>query len=137
MRRSGVTPHVTQNNKRRSVIDGRTTRHAGDTTSRRSRKRIEQVFDWMRTLGGLRKTRHRGIKRVGWMFTFVAAADNLMPCPSCWLVLCRHARILPGVVSVAHQDSKTGQNTRPQSSSTAKTAQTLANHATLPILLVR
>ena len=82
MRRLGVTPHVTQNTKsRRSAIDGRTTRHAGYPISLRIRKRIEEVFGWMKTVGGLRKTRHRGTARVGWMFTFVAAAYNLVRLP--------------------------------------------------------
>jgi len=82
MRRLGVTPHVTQNNKkRRSAIDGRTTRHAGYTASLRIRKRIEEVFGWMKTVGLLRKTRHRGTERVGWMFTFVVAAYNLVRLP--------------------------------------------------------
>ena len=82
MRRLGVTPHVTQNNKkRRSAIDGRTTRHAGYAVSLRIRKRIEEVFGWMKTVGGLRKTRHRGTERVGWMFTFVAAVYNLVRLP--------------------------------------------------------
>ena len=81
MRRLGVTPHVTQNKKRRSAIDGRTTRHAGYAASLRIRKRIEEVFGWMKTVGVLRKTRHRGTERVGWMFTFVAAAYNLVRLP--------------------------------------------------------
>jgi transposase len=82
MRRLGVTPHVTQNtNGRRSAIDGRTTRHVGYAASLRIRKRIEEVFGWMKTVGGLRKTRHRGTARVGWMFTFVAAAYNLVRLP--------------------------------------------------------
>ena len=82
MRRLGVTPHVSQNTKgRRSAIDGRTTRHAGYAVSVRVRKRIEEVFGWMKTVGGLRKTRHRGTARVGWMFTFVAAAYNLVRIP--------------------------------------------------------
>ena len=82
MRRLGVTPHVTQNNtKRRSAIDGRTTRHPGYAVSLRIRKRIEEVFGWMKTVGVLRKTRHRGTERVGWMFTFVAAAYNLVRLP--------------------------------------------------------
>ena len=82
MRRLGVTPHVTQNTKgRRSAIDGRTTRHAGYAVSLRIRKRIEEVFGWMKTVGVLRKTRHRGTERVGWMFTFVAAAYNLVRLP--------------------------------------------------------
>jgi len=81
MRRLGVTPHVTQNKKRRSTIDGRTTRHAGYATSLHIRKRIEEVFGWMKTVGVLRKTRHRGTERVGWMFTFVAVAYNLVRLP--------------------------------------------------------
>jgi hypothetical protein len=82
MRRLGVTPHVAQNTKgRRSAIDGRTTRHAGYAVSVRVRKRIEEVFGWMKTVGVLRKTRHRGNARVGWMFTFVAAAYNLVRIP--------------------------------------------------------
>lgn len=79
MRRLGVTPHVAQNtNGRRSAIDGRTTRHGGYEISQRVRKRIEEVFGWLKTVGGLRKTRHRGTARVGWMFTFAAAAYNLV-----------------------------------------------------------
>jgi len=82
MRRLGVTPLVSQNTKgRRSAIDGRTTRHAGYAVSVRVRKRIEEVFGWMKTVGGLRKTRHRGTARVGWMFTFVVAAYNLVRIP--------------------------------------------------------
>jgi hypothetical protein len=82
MRRIGVTPHVTQNNKgRRSAIDARTTRHAGYESSLRIRKPIDEVFGWAKTIGGMRKTRHRGTARVGWMFTFVAAAYNLVRIP--------------------------------------------------------
>ena len=83
MRRLGVTPHVSQNTKgRRSAIDGRTTRHAGYAVSVRVRKRIEEVFGWIKTVAGLRKTRHRGTVRVGWMFTFAAAAYNLVRIPN-------------------------------------------------------
>jgi transposase len=82
MRRLGVTPHVTQVTKGRpSAIDGRTTRHAGYPISVRIRKRIEEVFGWMKTVGMMRKTRHRGNARVGWMFIFVAAAYNLVRIP--------------------------------------------------------
>jgi transposase len=82
MRDMGVTPHVAQNNKgRRSAIDGRTTRHAGYQASVRVRKRIEEVFGWTKTVAGMRKTRHRGTKLVGWMFTFTAAAYNLVRLP--------------------------------------------------------
>ncbi len=75
MRRLRVTPHVAQNDtNRRSAIDGRTTRHPGYAVSLRKRKKIEEVFGWMKTAAGLRKTRHRGTARVGWMFTLTAAA---------------------------------------------------------------
>lgn len=74
-----VTPHVAQNTKNRSsAIDGRTTRHAGYAVSQRKRKRVEEIFGWLKTIGLMRKTRHRGLARVGWMFTFTAAAYNLV-----------------------------------------------------------
>src|SRR5499427_9960456 len=75
-----VTPHVAQNVKRPggSAIDGRTTRHAGYAISQRKRKRIEEVFGWMKTVGVLRKTRHRGLETVRWIFTFTAAAYNVV-----------------------------------------------------------
>jgi transposase len=75
-----VTPHVAQNDRRRggSAIDGRTTRHAGYKVSQVKRKRIEEVFGWLKTVGMLRKTRHRGLHKVGWVFTFAAAAYNLV-----------------------------------------------------------
>jgi hypothetical protein len=77
-----VTPHVAQNsNGRRSAIDGRTTRHAGYKVSIRIRKKIEEIFGWAKTSGGLRKTRHRGGARVGWNFTLTAAAYNLVRLP--------------------------------------------------------
>ena len=61
-----VTPHVSQNTKRPggSAIDGRTTRHEGYQVSQRKRKRIEEVFGWVKTVGTLRKTRHRGLETV-------------------------------------------------------------------------
>jgi hypothetical protein len=75
-----VTPHVAQNDKRPggSAIDKRTTRHAGYGISQKKRKRIEEVFGWLKTVGMLRKTRHRGLFKVGWVFTFGAAAYNLV-----------------------------------------------------------
>jgi IS5 family transposase len=82
MRDLGATPHVTQNDKgRRSAIDGRTTRHSGYQVSLRVRKRIEEAFGWMKTIGGQRKTRYRGTPRVGWMFTLSAAAYDLIRLP--------------------------------------------------------
>lgn len=74
-----ATPHVSQNNKRRkSAIDGRTTRHPGYAISQQKRKRVEEIFGWMKTVGGMRKLRHRGLELVGWMFTLSAAAYNLV-----------------------------------------------------------
>jgi len=82
MRELGVTPHVAQNtNGRRSAIDGRTTRHPGYSVSQKKRKRIEEVFGWIKSSAGFRKTRHRGTERVGWMFTLNAAAYNLVRLP--------------------------------------------------------
>jgi transposase len=75
----GVTPHVAQNTtKRRSMIDGRTTRHPGYAISQQRRKRVEEIFGWLKTVGLMRKTRHRGRRRVGWMFTFALAVYNLV-----------------------------------------------------------
>ena len=74
-----AVPHVAQNcNGRKSAIDGRTTRHPGYAVSQRLRKRVEEIFGWMKTVGNLRKTRHRGEDRVGWVFTLTAAAYNLV-----------------------------------------------------------
>jgi transposase len=74
-----VTPHVAQNDKhRRSAIDKRTTHHPGYAISQRKRKRVEEIFGWLKTVGGLRKVRHRGLERVAWMFTFAVAAYNLV-----------------------------------------------------------
>jgi hypothetical protein len=79
-RNMNVTPHVAQNEKRPggSAIDGRTTRHAGYAISQQKRKRIEECFGWLKTIALMRKVRHRGIFKVGWVFTFAAAAYNLV-----------------------------------------------------------
>jgi len=77
VRALGVTPHVAQKDKY-TAIDGRTTRHPGYEVSQRKRKLIEQVFGWMKTIGGLRKLRHCGGARVDWIVTFTAAAYNLI-----------------------------------------------------------
>ena len=75
-----VTPHVAQNLKRSggSAIDERTTRHVGYAISQKKRKRIEESFGWLKTIALMRKVRHRGIHKVGWVFTFAAAAYNLV-----------------------------------------------------------
>ena len=79
VRERNFTPHVAQNEtNRRSAIDGRTTRHAGYEESQVRRHRIEQNFGWQKTVGLMRKLRHRGRERVDWVFTFTAAAYNLI-----------------------------------------------------------
>ena len=79
LRELEVTPHVAQNDtNRRSAIDARTTRHPGYAISQQKRKRIEEIFGWLKTVAGLRKLRHRGHERVEWMFTFAVAAYNLV-----------------------------------------------------------
>jgi transposase len=79
-RNMNVTPHVAQNLKRSggSAIDGRTTRHGGYEISQKKRKRIEECFGWLKTVAFMRKVRHRGLEKVGWVFTFAAAAYNLV-----------------------------------------------------------
>jgi transposase len=79
LRSLGLTPHVAQNTTHRtSAIDGRTTRHAGYPVSQQKRKRVEEIFGWVKTVALLRKTRHRGVRRVGWLFTLAAALYNLV-----------------------------------------------------------
>jgi transposase len=82
LRAMAVTPHVARNTSgRRSAIDGRTTRHGGYAISQRLRKRIEEAFGWIKTVAGQEKTKFRGLDRVGWAFTFAAAAYNLVRLP--------------------------------------------------------
>ena len=82
LRSMRVRPHVAQNNNgRSSVIDGRTTRHGGYAISQRLRKRIEEAFGWIKTVAGQEKTKLRGLDRVGFAFTFAAAAYNLVRLP--------------------------------------------------------
>jgi hypothetical protein len=87
VREFGITPHVAQNAyetataQRRSAIDGRTTRHPGYALSQKKRKRIEEIFGWLKTVGGLRQTKFRGLARVRMAFTFALAAYNLIRMP--------------------------------------------------------
>jgi transposase len=78
LRRLKVTPHIAAKRASYSAIDGRTTRHDGYAISQRRRKRVEEIFGWLKTVALMRKTRHRGKDRVGWMFTFAVAAYNLV-----------------------------------------------------------
>jgi transposase len=74
-----ISPHIAQNtSNRRSALDGRTTRHAGYAISQRFRKRVEEIFGWMKTIGGFRRTRFRGTVRTQLAAYFVGAAYNLL-----------------------------------------------------------
>jgi transposase len=88
LRARRVTPHIAidgnvrkSGKPRKTAIDKRTTRHPGYAVSQRLRKRIEEPFGWVKTIAGLRKTRHRGVARVGWMFTLAMAAYNIIRIP--------------------------------------------------------
>jgi transposase len=80
VRHLGVTPHVAQNETKThpSAIDGRTTRHAGYVVSQRKRKRVEEIFGWMKTVGGFRRTRFRGLAKTQLAGYLVATAYNLV-----------------------------------------------------------
>lgn len=78
LRTLGVTPHIARKNTSYSAIDGRTMRHEGYRVSQVVRKRVEEIFGWLKTVGLMRKTRHRGLGRVGWMFRFTVAIYNLV-----------------------------------------------------------
>lgn len=77
LRESDATPHVAQK-IRYSAIDARTTRHEGYRISQRNRKRVEEIFGWLKTIGLMRKLRHRGLPKADWVFTFGLAAYNLV-----------------------------------------------------------
>jgi hypothetical protein len=77
LRDEGVTPHVAARVKG-SALDGRTTRQKGYAISQRCRKKVEEIFGWMKTVGGFRRTRYRGRDRTGLCAYLVAAAYNLV-----------------------------------------------------------
>ena len=77
LRKDDATPHIARK-VRGSALDDRTTRHETYKVSQRSRKRVEEIFGWLKTVGMMRKTRHRGVPRVDWVFTFALAAYNLV-----------------------------------------------------------
>jgi len=78
LRTLNVSPHIAGKNAAYSMIDGRTTRHPGYDLSQKKRKRVEEIFGWLKTIGLMRKTRHRGSARVGWMFMFSLATYNIL-----------------------------------------------------------
>ena len=77
LRELSVTPHIAQRTKG-SAIDGRTTRHMGYAVSQRKRKRVEEIFGWMKTVAWLRKARYKGVEKIDWLFTLSAAAYNMV-----------------------------------------------------------
>ena len=80
--RFGVTPHLARNTSgRRSNVPPAIAETDGYAASQRLRKRIEEVFAWVKTIAGQDKTRHRGLARVGWQFTLALAAYNLIRLP--------------------------------------------------------
>ena len=82
LRSMNATPHVAQNTHHRSLaVDGRTARHAGYAPSQSIRKRIKEAFGWIKTIAGQEPTKFRGQERVGWAFTFAAAAYSLARLP--------------------------------------------------------
>jgi hypothetical protein len=88
LRALGITPHVAQQTKRRrSAIDGRTTRFGGYRASQIARKRVEHPFGWIKSVAGLFQLSHRGLPKVDWVFSFATVAYNptrlrlLIPAP--------------------------------------------------------
>jgi transposase len=79
-RELNITPHVVKNEsaKRRSNLDGRTTRHPGYAISIKKRRRIEHIFGWLKTTALMRQVRHRGRALVDWMFTLAVSGYNLV-----------------------------------------------------------
>lgn len=78
-RQHDITPHVAEITARKvKGLDGRTTRSAGYKTSQRLRKRIEEIFGWAKEIGGLRRTKHRGLERAGQHARLVVATYNLL-----------------------------------------------------------
>lgn len=79
-RQRGVTPHLAHNEhtRRRSAIDGRKTRHDGYRLSQVVRTRIEEHFGWGKTVGRIRQTTYRGIRRVDQHFKLTMTASNLV-----------------------------------------------------------
>jgi transposase len=95
LRAVGVTPHIAPNitRSRDSMLDWRTLRHPGYQLSQRCRKKVEEIFGWAKVIGGLRKTRYRGVARTGLWAYLVAAAYNLL----------RMAKLLPAATAAGVQ----------------------------------
>ena len=78
MRVARSPDHSTYCAQANQLIDDRTTHHPGYAISQHKRKRAEEIFGWLKSVAMLRQTRHRGVARVAWMFTFATAAYNLV-----------------------------------------------------------
>lgn len=81
LRSRKITPHVAQNihsRKHCSAVDGRTTRHAGYAISQRKRKRVEEIFGWLKQFSILRRPHFRGLKRMDFLFKFAVSVYNLV-----------------------------------------------------------
>lgn len=81
LRQKMITPHVAQNlhaRKHTSAVDGRTTRHAGYEVSQRKRKRVEEIFGWLKAFSIMRRPHFRGLARIGFLFTFAVSVYNLV-----------------------------------------------------------
>ena len=79
LRRRQVAPHLARiENRNTPGLDARTTRHAGYVVSQRKRKRVEEIFGWMKTVGGLRKSRFVGLHKTQFAAYMVGAAYNLL-----------------------------------------------------------
>jgi transposase len=81
LREMGITSHAAQNinlGRFSSLIDGRTTRHGGYEVSQRKRKRIEEIFGWLKTIGLQRRPMYRGKSKIDWAFTFALAIYDLV-----------------------------------------------------------
>ncbi len=91
LRSRKITPHIAANTGRRggSALDGRTTRHETYKVSQRIRKRVEEIFGWLKTTGGFRKTRYKGATRTGLAAFLVGTAYNLL----------RMAKLLPSAAT--------------------------------------
>jgi hypothetical protein len=126
------TPHVAQNNGRRggSAVDARTMRHASYAVSQKKRKRSEECFGWLKDIALLRKLKHRGLFKVGWIFAFAAAAYNLVRYASSF-----RFRLRPDEALVSLRAAKTARGTKHPPSEREKhpkTGQSKKSRSTMP-----
>jgi Transposase DDE domain len=111
LREIDATPHITQNTTRRSAIDCRTTRHYGYEISKPIRKRVEEGFGWMKTIGGVGRMKYRGREKLAWTFTLAAAVYNLIRLPKLMAATARQRADHPGRPTLS--PAKTGAENSP------------------------